>query len=253
MEPKPKREGVPALQPSDGWRSASLSDIGLLRSHNEDACIELPEQQVWLVADGMGGHEAGDLASRTVVEQVASLQPVERLSDRIEALTARIQAANTALAAEGRKRGASVIGSTVAGLLLDGRHAVCVWAGDSRVYRLRDGRLRQLTRDHRWVNELVERGVITRNDAEHHPLANEITRAVGADEALTLSVEMRDLLPGDSYLICSDGLHGEVEEDEITDILVNQHLGDACRALVAAAKRNGARDNVTVIVVQDPR
>ena len=235
------------------WVSASLSDVGLVRSHNEDACIELPEQQVWLVADGMGGHEAGDLASHVVVEQVAGLQPVVRLADRIQQLKDRIEAANAALLAEGRRRGNNVIGSTVAGLLLDGRHAVCIWAGDSRVYRLRDGRLHQLTRDHRWVEEMVDRGVISPGDAQHHPLSNEITRAVGADEALTLAVEMRDLLPGDSYLICSDGLHGEVDDGEIEIILKEKRLGDACRALVAAAKRNGARDNVTVIVVQDPR
>lgn len=235
------------------WVSASLSNVGLVRSHNEDACIELPEQQVWLVADGMGGHEAGDLASEVVVEQVSGLQPVERMADRIRQLCAKILAANAALVAEGRRRGHGVIGSTVVGLLLQGRHAVCVWAGDSRVYRLRDGHLRQLTRDHRWVEELVDRGVISRNQMEHHPLSNEITRAVGVDDALTLAVEMRELLPGDSYLLCSDGLHGEVDDAEIERILGQARLGDACRALVAAAKRNGAHDNVTVIVVQDPR
>lgn len=237
--------------PSRRWRSASLSDVGLVRSNNEDACIELPEQQVWLVADGMGGHEAGDFASHTVVDQAATLKPVERLSQRIEQLSARIQAANAELVAEGRRRGDHVIGSTVAALLLDGRHAVCIWAGDSRVYRLRNGRLRRLTRDHRLVEELVNRGVLDRDEAERHPLSNEITRAVGADDALTLSVEMRDLLPGDTYLLCSDGLHSEVDEDEITRILAGSRLGDTCRALIAAAKREGARDNVTVIVVQD--
>lgn len=235
------------------WVSASLSDVGLVRSHNEDSCIELPEQQVWLVADGMGGHEAGDLASHVVVEQVAGLKPVVRLADRIRLLKDRIQAANAALLAEGRRRGNNVIGSTVAGLLLDGRHAVCIWAGDSRVYRLRGGRLRQLTRDHRWVQELIERGVMSADDAQHHPLSNEITRAVGADDALTLAVEMRELLPGDSYLVCSDGLHGEVDDGEIETILKEKRLGDACRALIGAAKREGARDNITVIVVQDPR
>lgn len=234
-----------------GWHSAGMSDTGLVRSHNEDAFIELPEQQVWLVADGIGGHDAGDLASRTVIEKVATMPLRHRLSDQIIELSSRIQSANTVLVAEGQRRGRdTLIGSTVAALLLDGRHAVCVWAGDSRIYRLRDGRLRQLTRDHRWVEDLVDRGMITRDDADHHPYANEITRAVGASETLDLAVEMHNLLPEDAYLICTDGLHSEVDEQEIADIVLRHRLGDACRALVAAAKRNGAHDNVTVIVVQ---
>lgn len=240
-----------AQDEAPGWISASLSDVGLVRSHNEDACGEFPEHRVWLVADGMGGHQAGDLASRTIVDNVSLIAPVEHLADRVRQVCAKILTANLTLLAEGQRQGDSVIGSTVAVLLLDGRHAVCIWAGDSRIYRLRDGRLRQLTRDHRWVEELVNRGMIRREDAEQHPASNEITRAVGADEALMLAVEMRALLPGDRYLVCSDGLYGELPDREIAEILADAQPADACRALVAAAKRNGARDNVTVVVVQD--
>jgi len=232
------------------WHSASLSDTGLVREINEDACREMSTEQVWLVADGMGGHHAGEVASQAVVDSVGKIEPVERLSALITQVCARIQEANAFLVAEGQRRGDGVIGSTVAVLILHDRHAVCIWAGDSRIYRVRNGRVRQLTRDHRWVEEFVSRGLISREAAEHHPLSNEITRAVGADSELVLSVEMRALLPGDQFLICSDGLYSEVAEAEIGEILTTRRMGDACRSLVAAAKRNGAHDNVTVVVVQ---
>ena len=233
------------------WHSASLSDTGLVREINEDACHEMPAEQIWLVADGMGGHHAGEVASQAVVDSVDRIEPVERLSEKIAQVCARIQDANALLVQEGRRRGDGVIGSTVAVLILNDRQAACIWAGDSRIYRLRNGRLRQLTRDHRWVEEFVSRGLMSRQAADNHPLSNEITRAVGADSKLELSVELRTLLPGDKFLICSDGLYGEVAEAEIADILSTKSMGDACRSLVAAAKRNGAHDNVTVVVVQE--
>lgn len=236
---------------SGQWISASLSDVGLVRAVNEDACLEMPEYFVWLVADGMGGHQAGDLASSAVVDSVKRIEQVERLTELIEQVRGRIRAANDFLMQEGMRRGAGVIGCTVAALILHGRHSACIWAGDSRIYRLRDGKLKQLTRDHRWVEELVSRGLMTREMADRHPLANEITRAVGADKVLELSVELRDLLPEDKFLICSDGLYSEVPDPEIAQILSEKNMGDACRGLVAAAKRNGARDNVTVVVVQN--
>lgn len=232
------------------WSSASLSDTGLVRSLNEDACLEMSDAGIWLVADGMGGHARGDFASQTVVAEVGAIEPAARLSERIRQVCARLRSANRLLAAEGKHRGSELIGSTVAALLLEGRHAVCIWAGDSRIYRLRNGRLALLTRDHRWVEEFVNRGLMSRVAADHHPLSNEITRAVGADDTLELSTEMRALLPGDKYLICSDGLYGEVDDDEIVAILGAADMGDACRGLVAAAKAHGAHDNVTVVVVQ---
>ena len=231
------------------WSSSCLSDVGLVRAVNEDACKELSEEGVWLVADGMGGHEAGDFASAAVVEAIAEIKPAKRLAELVNQVCDRLRAANRYLNAEGGRKGLGVIGTTVAALILHGRHSVCIWAGDSRVYRLRAGRLRQLTRDHRWVEEYVSRGLMTRQMADAHPLANEITRAVGAEESLELSVEMRDLLPGDRFLICSDGLYGEVDEQEIQRILSGDSRADACRELIAMAKKNGAHDNVTVVVV----
>jgi protein phosphatase len=238
------------VQVARRWRSASMSDVGLVRAVNEDACLELVDRGVWLVADGMGGHAAGDFASAAVVKGLFELKPARYLADMISNISDRIRETNRYLFEESARRGLGVIGATVAVLILFGRHSVCIWAGDSRIYRLRNGHLAHLTRDHRRVEEYVSRGLMTRQMAERHPMSHEITRAVGADAALELSVEMRDLLPTDRFLICSDGLHGEVSDDEIERILSSGSPSDNCRALVSAAKEAGAHDNVTVVVVQ---
>ena len=232
------------------WKSASLSDVGIVRKINEDACVELPDIGVWVVADGMGGHERGDLASRTVVDAVSDIKPAEHLSELVNQLRDRLQHANHLLCEEGKRRGGSLIGSTVAALILHGRHSVCIWAGDSRVYRFRHGELRQLTQDHRWVEEYVERGLMTREMADQHPLAHEITRAVGADDELRLSMEVRELAGADKFLLCSDGLYGELSTLDLSRLLETDDLGQACHAMVGLAKENGAGDNVTVIVIE---
>ena len=233
----------------NGWTSACLSDVGLVRAVNEDTCIGLSDAGVWLVADGMGGHSGGDFASSAVGKAVAEVRPEKRLADLVNRICERLQDVNRFLLDEGRQQNLGIIGSTVAVLALHGRHSACIWAGDSRIYRKRSGVLRRLTRDHRWVEEYVSRGLMTRQVADVHPLANELTKAIGADDPLELSVEIRDVLPGDRFLICSDGLYGEVSEEAIQDILDGESPADMCRKLVSAAKHHGARDNVTVVVV----
>lgn len=235
------------------WQSASLSDVGLVRRINEDACVELPDTGVWVVADGMGGHERGDLASRTLVDAVSDIKPAEHLSELVRQLRDRLQQANRLLREEGKRRGGSLVGTTVAALILHGRHALCIWAGDSRVYRFRHGVLRQLTQDHRWVEEYVALGLMTREMADQHPLAHEITRAVGVEDELELSMEVRELAGADRFLLCSDGLYGEVSAPDLSRLLEKDDLGEACHAMVELAKENGADDNVTVIVIEVTR
>lgn len=232
------------------WTSASASDVGVVRKVNEDACVELPDSGVWLVADGMGGYEGGAFASRTVVDAVSDIRPAERLSTLIDQLSGRLQHANQLLRKEAARRGGNLMGTTVATLILHGRHSVCIWVGDSRVYRFRGGLLRQLTRDHRWVEEYVSRGLMTREMADRHPLAHEITRAVGAEDTLELSIEVRDLASTDRFLLCSDGLYGEISDQEISRLLEQGGLDQACQAMVELAKKNGAHDNVTVVAVE---
>jgi serine/threonine protein phosphatase PrpC len=245
-----KRMASPGSEPlSPRWSSASISDVGNVRAHNEDACVEVPNAGVWLVADGMGGHEAGDYASRKIADSVAEITPSRHLGLLVAALRRRLRRVNRELRAEGDRRGGGIVGSTVAALVLHGRHAVCVWAGDSRVYRLRDGELLRLTIDHRWVEELVASGLMTREQADHHPQSNEITRALGAEETIDLDFNMREAHPRDIYLLCSDGLYGEVAENEISRCLSEFAPAEACARLLERAKSNGARDNVTAVVV----
>lgn len=232
------------------WSSASISHVGMVRKLNEDACLELAARGIWAVADGMGGHAAGDFASRSIVEALASLPEPASLGDAVSAVHERLQLINTRLAEEARQRREQVIGSTAVVLLAYGPHAVVIWAGDSRAYRYREDELQQLTRDHSQVEELVAQGLITRQQAQRHPGSNVITRAVGVMDPLELDSEMFDVHEGDMFLLCSDGLYNEVSEHEIREALAVGDCQYSCQLLVDRALAHGARDNVTVVVVR---
>lgn len=232
------------------WSSASQTHVGMVRKLNEDACLELANKGIWAVADGMGGHAAGDLASRSVVEALATLPEPASLGASIGDVQQRLQAVNLRLGEEARRRKVQVIGSTAVVLLVYGSHGVVVWAGDSRAYRYRQGELEQLTRDHSQVEELVSLGRITREQAEHYPGSNVITRAVGVMAELELDSEMFEVLEGDIFLLCSDGLYNEVSNAEIRESLAAGDCQYACDLLVRRALSRGARDNVTVVIVR---
>lgn len=222
----------------------------MVRKLNEDACLELASRGIWAVADGMGGHAAGDFASRSVVEALATLPEPASLGEAVSAVRERLQMVNSRLADEARRRHETLIGSTAVVLLAYGDHAVVVWAGDSRAYRYRKDVLQQLTRDHSQVEELVAQGLITHQQARHYPGSNVITRAVGVADTLLLDSEMIDVREGDIFLLCSDGLYNEVSEAEIRDALSAGDCQHAGTRLVDLALARGARDNVTVVVVQ---
>lgn len=232
------------------WSSASKSHVGMVRKLNEDACLELAERGIWAVADGMGGHAAGDFASHSVVDALASVPAPSSLGVLVAEVHQCLESVNTHLASEAGKRRERVIGSTVVVLLAYGSHAVAVWAGDSRAYRCRQGELTQLTRDHSQVEELVSKGLITREQARHYPGSNVITRAVGVVDELELDSEMFEVLEGDIFLLCSDGLYNEVKESEIKESLTVGDCRYACDLLVERALARGARDNVTAVVVR---
>jgi protein phosphatase len=224
-----------------------------VRTHNEDACLALPERGIWAVADGMGGHAHGDVASREVVESLRALPDEPDIAELTTATAAALDRVNAGL----RRRAASqtvqggVIGSTVVALLARGQHATCVWAGDSRIYLYRDGELRALTRDHSLVEELVLRGEISPEHALSHPEANALTRAVGGEDRLEVDEVCVDAHPGDLFLLCSDGLTKELPHDEMAAAL--RDAGDlqaACEALVQGALARGGRDNVTVVLAR---
>jgi serine/threonine protein phosphatase PrpC len=230
--------------------SAGRSDVGSVRKVNEDAWIERPEIGLWAVADGMGGHQAGDLASRIIVDTLATIPAPTDAKSLLSDVSSAIMKANLALReiAEKREVG-SVIGATVVALMVHGMHFACLWAGDSRLYRYNARRLVQLTRDHSRVQDLVDAGVISAQEAEYHPMANAINRAVGAHDELCLDSITEKLGEGDIFLICSDGLSKMVPDVQIAEILRSTKLADQPAALIAAALAYGGKDNVTAVVV----
>ncbi|MEC5404184.1 protein phosphatase 2C domain-containing protein [Paraburkholderia sp. MPAMCS5] len=236
------------------WTSSARSDAGLVREINEDACLDQSDLGRWAVADGMGGHAVGELASRLVIDTLMRLaSPVSMKAFVADART-HLQAANRQLREEAARRQVQRIGSTVVALLACDRFCGYVWAGDSRLYLARDGQLHQLTRDHSQVEALKSLGVITDEEARHHPAQHMITRAVGATDLLELDDDAIEVADGDIFLLCSDGLSNEVDDEDILSVLTTATHGNAPDQLVNLALARGGRDNITAVVVraEDP-
>ncbi len=230
--------------------SGAVSHVGCVRKANEDRFLVAPALGVYAVADGMGGHDSGALASATVVESLASIGPAVSAADLLARLEDRVWRANAALQEIVAKTG-RILGSTVAILLVFDDHFACVWAGDSRIYRIRQKTIVQLSRDHTEVQDLVERGVLTRDEARTWPRRNVITRAVGVSPDLELELEHGEINIGDTFVICSDGLTGHVTDSEILAEARSDLSPQAvCDALLALTLGRGASDNVTIVVVR---
>lgn len=198
----------------------------------------------------MGGHAVGDLASRLVVDALSRLAPPHSMKTTLADARARLQQANRQLRDEAARRQVQRIGSTVIVLLACDRFCGYLWAGDSRLYLHRQGQLRQLTRDHSQVEELKSLGVITEEEARHHPAQHMITRAVGATDVLDLEEDAIEVVDGDVFLLCSDGLSNEVSDAQILEVLSTVACEHACAALIELAIAHGGRDNITAVVVQ---
>lgn len=236
------------------WTSSARSDAGRVREINEDACLDQSELGRWAVADGMGGHAVGDLASRLVIDALARLTSPVSMKAFVADARARLQSANRQLREEAARRQVQRIGSTVVVLLACDRFCGYVWAGDSRLYLLREGSLRQLTRDHSQVEALKSLGVISEEEARHHPAQHMITRAVGATDVLELDDDAIEVVDGDVFLLCSDGLSNEVSEEDMLAVLSKAASASASEELVDLALARGGRDNITAVVVraEDP-
>jgi serine/threonine-protein phosphatase Stp1 len=229
---------------------SEATHIGRVRTHNEDALLSQPKVGVWVVADGMGGHQEGALASSHIVEILRMTPRPHCIDDLTADVEQRLQAGHTWLLREAQRRGAdAIIGSTVVALLAWDSSFVCLWAGDSRLYRLQHDKFVQLTRDHTPIQELVDAGKMLERNAENHPLANVITRAVGSGTPLELDKVTGHLSPNDLFLLCSDGLSKMVPKEQIEVILKEEPLDRVAQTLVTEALARGGRDNVTVIVV----
>jgi serine/threonine protein phosphatase PrpC len=230
------------------FKTASLTHVGLVRSGNEDSFVTLEHSGVWAVADGMGGHVNGQWASTAVAEGLRQVRLPGDFDGDVSALADAVQGANAHIFSTAEQQGVRM-GSTVAVLYLHGDRFVCLWAGDSRIYLLRDGVLHRMSRDHTQVEDLVERGLLTREEAARHPMSNVLSRAVGVEAVVNLDAVSDTALPRDVFLLCSDGLTGVVSEDEIVERLGAQPAPVACERLLELVLARGAPDNVTMVAV----
>lgn len=232
-----------------GFDAGATTHPGRVRSENEDCFMANTAAGLWAVADGMGGHEAGQLASATVIQALGDIAGAGSAAELLSECESRIVAANAAVVRLGAERGA-LVGSTLAVLLAHRSDYACIWSGDSRIYRIRAGATALITRDHTEVQDLIDRGVLTVAEARNWPRRNVITRAIGAASAPELEIEHGLLASGDVFVLCSDGLTTHVTDSEIGAAALAGPPQQASEALVNLALDRGGTDNVTVIVVR---
>lgn len=228
------------------FKSSAFTHQGHFRTRNEDALLDRSEDGLWVVCDGMGGHEAGDYASQRIVSELASVTLSDQLAASIHQLRHCLKDCNAHLQAYASQRGLGQIGATVVALLIQSGRAVVLWAGDSRAYRLRLGRFRQVTADHSYAEEMAR--TTGQRPAPGQPGSEVITRAVGAGDELELDSLVMELKSGDRWLLCSDGVSGSVDRFRLEELL-SRNLSEAAEALVDEALENGSRDNCTAICV----
>ena len=230
--------------------TGAATHTGKIRERNEDSYLARPDVGIWTVADGMGGHSAGDFASATIVEELRTIERPASASDLLTLCEDRVLKANARLRETARERGDIVLGSTVAVLLAYDEHFACIWSGDSRVYMVRGGEIQQISRDHTEVQELISRGLLSPDEAKTWPRSNVITRAIGVDDDPELEMRSGFLKTDDIFIICSDGLTTHVKDSELLDCVNVGSSQQACEKMIALTLERGAEDNVTVIVVR---
>ena len=233
------------------FESIARTHVGCRRKINEDSMLSRPDLGLWAVADGMGGHEAGEVASAFLVEKLASCKPNSVLRSRAASLSAALQEANRellAMAATSDKE--RTIGSTIVLIVADTHSFTCLWAGDSRAYLARGGVLKQLTHDHSLVQQLVDSGDLEPSAAALHPNANIITRAVGAAPELVIDDLEGEVRPGDVFLLASDGLTRLLSESELLKGLEATNLESMADQLIDTCLARHAPDNVTFIILK---
>jgi protein phosphatase len=246
---------------------AGLTDVGMRRDHNEDSYCTNADHQLYIVCDGMGGHAAGEVASRIAVETVEKFTSAtgndaditwpfeydENLSLNANRIRTAIRLANQNLIAHIQERKEyKGMGTTIVCSIVNGADASFGHVGDSRIYLIRKGEIRQLTRDHSWIDEQIKQGILTLEEARKHPLRNVITRALGSKDDVVVDVMDTRLEDEDILLLCSDGLTGMLEDREILQV-VDAHKADlaaACKALIENANAHGGDDNVTAVLLR---
>lgn len=245
-QPKSKaEENLPA-----GILSAFRTDVGKVRANNQDAPIVSEKLRLYGVADGMGGHKGGEVASTSARDDL--LRELEGKTPSVAALSGAIEEVNRQIYHQQEHDDALTgMGTTLSVLWMSDNFVYIGHVGDSRVYLLRDGEFRQMTLDHSLVEQLVREGVLTEEEAQNHPMRNIITRAIGTDESVEVDVVVEERRKGDLWLACSDGLHGLVDDRQMRDALRQYAPEKAADVLLKAALDAGGRDNVTLVIVHD--
>ena len=238
-----------ACPPRVTYRAAARTHAGCVRPLNEDRLLVRTDAGLWAVADGMGGHRAGEVAASRLVAALDRLKPEGSGYQRLRALVGGGEQVNADLFRAAGALGGVTSGATVVALLAHDGHFACVWAGDSRAYRLRDRRLEQVTHDHTVVQDLVDRGEIVEAARRAHPKVHMVTRAVGAAAELELDQRFAEIADGDRFLLCSDGLTACVSDGELAERLQGADLETAADELLGLALDRGAPDNVTLVLV----
>lgn len=236
------------MNPAHPWRSAGRTAQGKSRARNEDAFLDCPQRGCWAVADGMGGHHAGNVASQRVVSSLAALPALGGLDQRIEAVRRCLRGLDSQL--QPIDGGAGIMGSTVVVLLLEQNRAACLWAGDSRCYLWRRQRLYQLSRDHSLQQQLMDKQQLSPELAQAHPGARALTRAVGARQPLSLEILELRAHPGDVFLLCSDGLYQGLSHRELGRAMSATTPRQVVTQLFSDVLRGPARDDLTAVVIQ---
>ncbi len=241
-------------------RACGLSDVGRVRAHNEDSYEIDTDHRVYIVADGMGGHRHGEVASRVAVEAVRAWMDdngglaveEEGLATHVASLKTAIESAQSAVQRAVEEDVSLVgMGTTVVAMIVEGNSAGLAHVGDSRAYRYRGSQLERLTKDHTWVGEQVGAGLLSEAQAKVHPLRNVVTRALGGRGGVSVEVSETEIQPGDVYLLCSDGLTTMLGDDEILRHLDEaSSIEEACESLVTSSNLGGGLDNITVLMVE---
>lgn len=229
-------------------RVQSATHEGCVRKVNEDRFLVDEAGQIYVVADGMGGHKFGDRASTMIVEHVRDTKPAAGLDARLADVETAILTANQNIYAEAQTNG-SRMGSTVVALMIDASDYAILWAGDSRAYRWRGGNTERLTKDHTQVQEMVDKGLLAPEDVARHPMSHVLVRAVGVNQDFKLDTVRGKIEAGDVYFLCSDGIYDVLDEDEIGALLAKAAVANAMDTMIKMSLDLGARDNVTGIIV----
>lgn len=230
-------------------QSFGLTDTGCVREHNEDAYLDANTQGFWVVADGAGGHQGGDIASSLIIERLSQIQKQPFLGLLVKKITHALQQVNQELIIlSGGAQSKRIIASTVCVLITHKHRAICLWSGDSRIYLLRDKQLSQLTRDHNRIEAFVKAGM-SQEEAEQYPLAHYLTAAIGSSSPLFTETQSCEVKQGDRFLLCSDGLFKDVTDNEIALIMQQKNPKKITKQLMNKALSRQASDNVTVLSV----